>query len=526
MGRNKDIIRMAKCINSFGRKKKRSKYLVIGYYKDNNPFEIQKYYRHKYLKSIQEHKKCSELITELNKKWDDYLPNNECYTISQSIKKSLYFNPLNVTSLFNLVYFYDKIIKNYKISYIYSLIFHTLLMKVLRKFFYKVKYKEIAKERKTNNDFFFRYISYIAHKNDIKCKISNTLIKRLLNKWENIPYINCKVTYLLLLENIYILYLNNYKIFFMNNAIKYANLMIKLLKLNKIKNYMKKKFFFLHANLYITKASCFLMVNPNHVIKDYFFQNNRQVQKITKNTNVDIKIINKQDIENLVNIQDINNYDSWDKQTSLPNQNEKQKIDNLMYEKRFLSYILNEETTAKKVENMNDYFIYDHVNMKCVLKKVNECIDYCLQNRLYKFLEQFLLWRARIFYHLNFFHECLSDSSKVSLLNIYSKASFTNDDIDDLYSCYNMRTLCLKHLNVLHTTDLYIAHSLRKINSEMLNLKKKKMNILVDQKKDKNQKNEKLINERKHTYSWHRSFEDQNIMNFMKENKKKIPFIF
>ncbi|EAA16000.1 hypothetical protein [Plasmodium yoelii yoelii] len=90
-----------------------------------------------------------------------------------------------------------------------------------------------------------------------------------------------------------------------------------------------------------------------------------------------------------------------------------------------------------------------------------------------------------------------------------------------------MRTLCLKHLNVLHTTDLYIANSLRKINSEMLNLKKKnKINILVDQKKDKNQKNEKLINERKHTYSWHRSFEDQNIMNFIKANKKKIPFIF
>ncbi|CDU20116.1 conserved Plasmodium protein, unknown function [Plasmodium yoelii] len=524
MGNNKDIISVVKYINSFGRKKKRYKHLIIGYDKNNSSFEIQNDCRHKYFKSIQEHKKCSKLITELNKKLDSHLTNDKCYKILQTIKKSLYLNPINITSLFNLVYFYNKIIKNYKISYIYSLIFHTLLMKILRKFFYKVKYKEIAKERKINNDFFFRYIFYIAQKNDIKCQISNTLIKRLLNKWENIPYINCKVTYLLLLENLYILYLNNYKIFFMNNVINYANLMIKLLKLNKIQNYMKKNFFFLHANLYITKASCFLMVNPNNVVKDYFFQNNRQVQKITKYKNDDIKIINKQDIEDLLNIQNINN---CDKQTFLSNQNVEHKIDNLMYEKRFLSYILNEENTAKKVENMNNYFIYEHVNIKCVLKKVNECINYCLQNRLYKFLEKFLIWRARIFYHLNFFHECLSDSSKVSLLNIYSKASFTDDDIDDLYSCYNMRTLCLKHLNVLHTTDLYIANSLRKINSEMLNLKKKnKINILVDQKKDKNQKNEKLINERKHTYSWHRSFEDQNIMNFIKANKKKIPFIF
>ncbi|CAD2101782.1 conserved Plasmodium protein, unknown function [Plasmodium vinckei lentum] len=522
MGRNKSMVGVVKCINSFGRKIKRYKTLAIGYYKDNSPFENQQYgvplkcYRHKYMKSIQEQKKCSELITELNKRWDSHLTDNEYCTILRSINKSLYFNPLNMTSLFNLVYFYDKIIKNSKISYFYSLIFHTLLMKVLRKFFYKVKYTEIVKERKKNNDFFFRYISYVANKNGIEGKISNTLIKRLSNKLENIPYINCKVTYLLLLENIYILYLNNYKLFFMNNVINYANLMTKLLQLNKIKNYMKKNYFFLHANLYITKASCFLMVNPNHVVKDDLFQNNRQIKKITECRNGDIKIINKQDIEDLLNVQDINNCDTWDKQ----------KNDNLMYEKRFLSYILNEEIIAKKVENMNDYFIYDHVNIKCVLKKVNECINYCLQNRLYKFLEDFLLWRARIFYHLNFFHECLSDSSKGSLLNIYSKASFTDNDIDDLYSCYNMRTLCLKHLNILHTTDLYIAFSLKNGNSEILNLKKKKMNILADQKKDKNQKSEKLINERKHTYSWHRSFEDQNIMNFMKENKKKIPFIF
>ncbi|SCM10768.1 conserved Plasmodium protein, unknown function [Plasmodium chabaudi adami] len=522
MGRNKNMVGAIKCINSFGRKTKRYKTLVIGYYKDIDPFENQqygiplKYYRHKYLKSVQEQKRCSELITELNKRWDSHLADNEYCTILRSIKKSLYFNPLNVTSLFNLVYFYDKIIKNNKMSYFYSLIFHTLLMKVLRKFFYKVKYTEIVRERKKNNDFFLRYISYVGHKNGIEDKISNTLIKRLSNKWENIPYINCKVTYLLLLENIYILYLNNYKLFFMNNVINYANLMIKLLQLNKIQNYMKKNYFFLHANLYITKASCYLMVNSNHVVKDDLFQNNRHIKKITECRNGDIKIINKQDIEDLLNIQDINNCGILDEQ----------KIDNLMYEKRFLSYILNEKITAKKVENMNNYFIYDHVNIKCVLKKVNECINYCLQNRLYKFLEDFLLWRARIFYHLNFFHECLSDSSKVSLLNIYSKASFTDNDIDDLYSCYNMRTLCLKQLNILHTTDLCIAFSLKKKNSEMLNLKKKKMNILADQKKDKNQKNENLINERKHTYSWHRSFEDQNIMNFVKENKKKIPFIF
>ncbi|CRG95024.1 conserved Plasmodium protein, unknown function [Plasmodium gallinaceum] len=513
-----------------GRIKKRKKDLLVGKWNINNYlniknktsndyFNLEKLNRNKYIKSILYQKVSCVFIKNINKLNYRTIETNN---FLHSIKNSLSYNPLNVTSLFNLVYFYNK--KNdFKNCLFYSFILNAVLMKILRKYFYGNK----IIDKKKN---YLKYLQLITYKKQLKNSYKFIFIKKIRKKWKKIPLLNDKTLFVLFLENLHFLFLSYYKLFYMDNVIYYTRLMLKILEINKIHNYIKGNYFFLNCNLYLIKASCYLLANSN---KKNIIRNEDNIKVINlvpykkndyNNNKLNIMLIDENEIEDILNEKIINEGRKKDNEQIEKNyffiyedNNKIRMKDILDYEKNYLSFIINEEEINKKVDKMNDLLIHPLVNIKFIMIKLNECIKFCLNNRMYQFLEQFLIWRARIFFHLKYFEECLSDTCKVSLLNIYSNANI--DENDNNYSCFNLRILCLKYMNILNILDLHLVHIL-KTNNKKIN-EHKIMNIDV-----KKNTRTKYINEREHQYTWNRSLEDQNVLNFIKYNKKKIPFTF
>ncbi|CRH01774.1 conserved Plasmodium protein, unknown function [Plasmodium relictum] len=541
MSNKKKITFTIKHMKDYGRIRKKKKDLLVGKWNKNNFLNVsdettnnylnlEKLSRNKYIKSILYQKASCSLLKNVSK--SNYAINNT-NDFLLSLKNSLFHNPLNVASLYNLVYFYHN--KNdIKSCLFYSFILHAILMKILRKYFYTNK----IIDKKKN---YLKYLLLITYRKQLKDRYKILFIKKIRRKWSIIPFLNDKVLLILLLENLHFLFLNNYKLFIIDKVIYYTRLMLNILKINKIHNYIKGSYFFLNSNLYFIKSSCFLLANLNEkklinnrddteIIslvlykKNGFSNNSYNDNKNTDNKTFNIMLVDENEIENLLNEKIINKVRKKDNEKIdnadflIYKDNNKFHMKNILYyEKQFLSFIINEEEITKKIEKMDNLFIHPVVNVKYILVKINECVKFCLSNRLYQFLEQFLMWRARIFFHLRHFEECLSDTCKISLLNIYSEAKL--DENDNSYSCFNLRILSLKYMNMLNILDLYLVNILKTDNKKVNKQKIEEIDI-------KKNKKTKYINEREHQYTWNRSLEDQNTLNFLKYNKKKIPFIF
>ncbi|EUR66308.1 hypothetical protein PFBG_04595 [Plasmodium falciparum 7G8] len=655
--KEKTLLHFVKNINDVGRRKVMKKNLLLLGYGNINKYsfnqndkistyhsflDLEKLCKNKYVKSILYQKASSVLFKNLNKSCN-FLNEKWNETFMNCIKKSLFYNPLNIMTLFNLIYYYN-IKMDVKNSLFYSYLLHIILMKIWKKGFYRTNIasqnnkkkklyikKKVDKQKNvdTPKNNTLRYILFSLYNNKcrgecLKDDYKINLIKSIINKWEIIPFINDKLLLILMLENLQFLYSNNYKLVSVQKVIYYTNLTLKILKLNKIYNYIKGNYLFLTTNMYLIKAHCLLMLNcidkvkknknkieyskqqkefhNNHMNEYLLYQedidnknnymfnyddilsdrnhekdiynmvelNHKEIEQmlhelfrnnikseneeittqLTKNVK-DKKYMNGKNIENIFNLMDINNIE--------------------YYEKRFISFLINEKDINKEVCKMNDYFVHPYVNVKNTLSILNECIQFCLNNRKYKFLSQFFIWRARIFFHLAKFHKyVLSDCCKASLFNIYASAYLSDETIErekknysniiiknninnnnnnnnnnndnicvshscsnhnynhnlynfyndqDIYSCYNLMITSLKKMNKLHPFDLYIAYMVNKNTDKLKNMSIQKNNYYQHPKK------ETFINERKHQYAWSRSYQDQMVLNFIKQNKKKIPFI-
>ncbi|SBT41091.1 conserved Plasmodium protein, unknown function [Plasmodium ovale wallikeri] len=545
MNRGKSLSGKLKCIGNHGRIIIRRKSLLIGYckasvsgnFKDGGASNDYIYasgdYRTVYAKSVQYQKASSFLLKSMNK--GNYMYKDgvkeKCLHL---MKSSMLLNPLNVMCLFNLVYFYCKIEKEDKTHFFfYSFLLHTILMRILETCFYKCKIGYTGKKKKKKS--FITHIMQGIYKVEIKDTFQRRLIKNITKKWDIIPFLNNKMLLILFLENLHFLYVTSYKFCFMHRVIDLCNFMLKILQLNKISNHVKKTFFFLHANFYLTKAGCFVLINSGKHKYLPIESNNRQnIFTNRSNKNVIPNVDDNNNMETFLQNINITNENVWNKLSTL--HCEKNEMTALNYEKHFLSFLINEEDTAKTIDSIIEPFPYACIRIKCILKKLNTCIYFCIKNRLYKFLSQFLMWRARIFYYVGKYSECVSDTSKASLLNSHASAMFDEGEeeiswdvgdelVDSIYTCFTLRAIALGHLNMLHATDLYLAHVLKECPKKKMTSEKLVNNIYVQEEKKKKKK-KKFINEREHPYTWYRSFEDQNVLNFVLQNRTKIPYIF
>ncbi|GAB67760.1 hypothetical protein PCYB_123260, partial [Plasmodium cynomolgi strain B] len=621
-GKNTTTSGTMKRTSTYGRVGKRKKGLLIGYDRImTSKYHIRREHlltnvhnltsweegaRSRYAKSIILQKESSLLLKdvihwghkneEVNKKF------------LRLVKDSLYCNPLNIGSLFNLVYFYFTQIgqcgselggspseqgqgqgqrptqmpmqkptkkpmqgptQAERSCLLYSHLLHSILMHIGRGQFSREK-KAVMKAKLRGRNirvFFFSLFRDEVKKESFQMR----LVRRVWERWNDIPSMSDQLLLIICVENLHMLCVTNYRMGFMRDVFYYANLLLHLLQLRRLRGLLKANHFSLSASLCMAKAACFVLASSGdprihhstgargvghlnevghirgvgdlHEVGD--LNEVGHIRRVGDSCSLHSEDVRLDKTQNGVKARgpsrgvDLKTDDSGTTRCST-NGADKEGLtlveeppphNTLLYcEERFLSFLLSEKETVMRAKHVveEDYILEEHVQhpLSSVVNKLNLCINHCLSYREYHFLTQFLVWRARLYYHVGLFRECLSDTSKVALINLHARAPLRIDSDEGgggrsaKYSCLGLMLSCLRRLNLLRASDSYLLIPLKRGGTGSCYTWEGKTTCTPTGHKEKNH----TLNKREHPYSWCRPPEDKALLRVLHGNRKKIPF--
>ncbi|ANQ09868.1 Uncharacterized protein PCOAH_00042850 [Plasmodium coatneyi] len=537
---NGTMKRMSRC----GRVGRRKKGVLVGYDRMSSKYHIRsepllsnidRYTslvegaRSRYAKSIILQKESSLLLKEVIHWGCKNEEVNKAFL--RLVKNSLQWNALNIGSLFNLVHFYftrmeqrgsklggspseQKRTREERSCLLYSRLLHAILVHICRGQFSREKAAILKGKPKGRNvrAVFFSLFRGEEKKDTFQMR----LVRRIRDSCNTIPCISDQTFIILCLENVHMLCVASYRVGFMRDVFYYSNLLLHLLQLRSLSGLLKANHFSLSASLCMAKAACFVLAGSgdrriHHVMglgELQSAQNGIETKGPTKG------VLNLE-TDDTCSTRCSTDYSEEEGQTLL------------QYEERFLSFLLSEEETTMRAKHVveQDYILQKHVHhpLSSVVSKLNLCISHCLTYRQYHSLAELLVWRARLFYHVGLFRECLSDASKVALINLHASAPLgidTDEEGTYKYSCLGLMLSCLHRLNLLRVSDSYLLIPLMRGGAGSYTWMGKTTCTGTDHA-EKNL----TFNKREHPYSWCRSEEDKTLLRVLHGNRKKIPFI-
>ncbi|CAA9990023.1 conserved Plasmodium protein, unknown function [Plasmodium knowlesi strain H] len=550
-----------KRMNTYGRVGKRKRGFLIGYDRMTSKYHIGsdkiltnvdsptswvEGARNRYTKSIILQKESSLLLKEVIHWGQKNEKVNKAFL--RLVKDSLNYNPFNIGSLFNLVYFYFMRIEHCgspsvqiptreeRSCLLYSYLLHSILLHIFRGQFSREKAAVLKGRPRGRN---IRGVFFSLFKEEMKKhSFEIRLVRCLWDRWNTIPCISDHTLLIIFLENMNMLCMINCRMGFMRNVFYYSNFMEHLVQLRRFSGLLKANYFSLSASLCMAKAACFVLTCSGD-------QRIHHVMRLGELNSADIWLANAQKEigtrSPMGGVVDLATKDSSPIRysTSHADKEGNTVADDILphtllkCEERFLSFLLSEEETVMRAKDVvEENYILEgnvHHSLSSVIKRLNLCINHCLSHREYHSLAELLMWRARLYYHVGLFRECLSDTSKVALINLHASAPLridTEEEEDEEgggtgnYSCLGLMLSCLHRLNLLRPSDSYLLIPLMRGKTGSYTWKGKSTCTRADHA-EKNH----TFNKREHAYSWCRPAEDKILLRVLHGNRKKIPFI-
>ncbi|KJP89867.1 hypothetical protein AK88_00323 [Plasmodium fragile] len=558
-----------KRMSRYGRVRKRKKGLLVGY----DRMTTSKYHirneqlltsvdrchswvqgaRSRYAKSIILQKESSLLLKDVIHWGHKNEQVNKIFL--RLVKDSLHWNPLNVGSLFNLVYFYFMKIENggstceqkptrkttttqnatraERSCLLYCHLLHSMLMHICRGQFRREKAAVLKGKPRGRN---IRAVFFSLFKEDVKREnFQIRLVRRIGDKWNTIPCMSDQTLLIILVENMHLLCLINYRMGLWRDVFYYANFLLHLLQIRRLSGLLKANHFSLSATLCMAKAACSVLACSG----DERIHHSTHLRAVSALQGLQSGDVRLEKGQNGMDTRDVEQTDDSPTTRCSTNASYKEALTLLKCEERFLSFLLSEEDTTMRAKHVveQDYMLEQHVHhpLSSLITKINLCIHHCLNYRQYHTLAQFLMWRARLYYHVGLFRKCLSDTSKVALMNLHASASLRMD-VDEggggggeeeeggrrtaNYSCVGLILSCMHRLNLLRASDSYLLIPLMRGGTTGSYTWKGKATCTPTDHTKKNH----IVNKREHPYSWCRSAEDKTLLRVLHGNRKKIPF--